>query len=35
MWVDRWPGNEGAEMELDECSVGSECALANCGGDLG
>ena len=35
VWVDRWPGNEGAEMELNECNVGSECSLANYAGDLG
>ena len=35
VWVDRWPGDEGVEMESDECNVGSECALANCAGELG
>ena len=35
VWVDRWPGNKGAEMESYECNIGSECALVDCAGDLG
>ena len=35
MWDDGWLGNEGAEMESDECNIGSKCALANRERDLG